>query len=48
MGVGSLAGSLTLAFMRQRRAIPLILVAIAVIVWALRRPPLASGTPAKA
>jgi MFS family permease len=26
MGVGSLAGSLTLAFMRQRRAIPLILV----------------------
>jgi MFS family permease len=26
MGVGSLAGSLTLAFMRQRRAIPIILV----------------------
>jgi phosphatidylglycerol:prolipoprotein diacylglycerol transferase len=34
--------------MGQWLSIPLILVAIAVIVWALRRPPLASGTPAKA
>ena len=34
--------------MGQWLSIPLILASIAVMVWALRRPPLASGTPAKA
>ena len=34
--------------MGQWLSIPLILASAAMIVWALRRPPLASGTPAKA
>ena len=34
--------------MGQWLSIPLILAAIGVVVWALRRPPLASGTPARA
>lgn len=34
--------------MGQWLSLPLILVALGVIVWALRRPPLASGSPAKA
>jgi phosphatidylglycerol---prolipoprotein diacylglyceryl transferase len=34
--------------MGQWLSIPLILAALAVMVWALRRPPLASGTPPKA
>jgi phosphatidylglycerol:prolipoprotein diacylglycerol transferase len=34
--------------MGQWLSIPLILASVAMIVWALRRPPLASGTPAKA
>ena len=34
--------------MGQWLSIPLILASIAMIVWALRRPPLASGTPVKA